>query len=285
MSREELRREPVECLLDLRYSGMGHPRQRLDLYIPRDRKVARLPVIVFCHGGGWEQGDKADGAGRLMPFLRTGRYAGVSIGYRLSGEAKWPAQIHDCKAAIRWIRASAAEYRLDPDRIAVWGRSAGGHLALLLGVSGGAPELEGDQGPYEGVSSKVACVANFFGVTEILALGRTMPDSPEAKLLGGPLSENAVKARAASPLTYVTANDPPVLTVHGDRDSTVPYDQAVRLDAALRKAGVPSYFVTVKGAQHGDWGNAANDRLAAFLARYLHGEDVSIPTETIDFKG
>ena len=107
MSVEERRKEPVTFELDIPYAGTDNPRQRLDLYLPKDHKSGNLPVIVFVHGGGWEHGNKSDGAGRLMPFLRTGRYAGVSVGYRLSGEATWPAQIHDCEAAIRRVRANA----------------------------------------------------------------------------------------------------------------------------------------------------------------------------------
>ncbi len=289
MPLEELRREPIMFELDTPYAATGNPRHRLDLYLPKNRKGEKLPVIVFFHGGGWMQGDKSYGTAALMPFLCTGQYAGASVGYRLSGEAQWPAQIYDCKAAIRWLRANARKYALDTDRIGVWGMSAGGHLALMLGVSGDVPELEGDIGPYKGVSSKIAAVVNFFGVSELLAIigqpsdfDRTRSDAPEAKLIGGGLHENPEKAKAASPITYVTANDPPVLTVHGTKDRTVPYDQAVRLDAALRKAGVPSYFVIVKGGGHDDFGTAADDRVKAFFEKYLRGKDVEISTAPLN---
>jgi acetyl esterase/lipase len=289
MRLEELRREPIIFELDLPYADTANPRHRLDLYLPKNRKSDKLPVIVFFHGGAWMHGDKAYGASVLMPFLRTDQYAGVSVGYRLSGEAQWPAQIYDCKAAIRWLRANAPKYGLDADHIGVWGSSAGGHLALLLGVSGDVPELEGDIGSYKGVSSKVAAVANFFGVSELLAMigqpsdiDRTRADAPEAKLISGGLCENPGKAKAASPITYVSANDPPVLTVHGTKDRTVPYDQAVRLDAALRKAGVPSFFVTIKGGGHGDFGTAADDRVKAFFDKYLRGKDVEVSTEPLN---
>ena len=108
ISVEELRREPITFELDIPYANTTNSRQRLDLYLPAKRKSEKLPVIVFVHGGGWQQGNKSDGARRLLPFVRTGQYAGVSLGYRLSGEATWPAQIHDSKAAIRWVRANAA---------------------------------------------------------------------------------------------------------------------------------------------------------------------------------
>ena len=289
MSLEELSREAITFELDIPYADTGNPSQRLDLYLPKNRKSGKLPVIVFIHGGGWTKGDKSDGGGRLMPFILTGQYAGVSIGYRLSGEAKWPAQLNDCKAAIRWVRANAPKYALDADHIGVWGRSAGAHLALMLGVSGDVSKLDGDLGTYKGVSSRVEAVANFFGASDLLAvmgqqnyIDRTISGILETKLIGGRARANPEKVKAASPITYLTANDPPVLTVHGDKDPTVPYDQAVRLDAALRKVGVPSYFVTVKGGGHGDFGTVADARAKAFFDKYLRGQDIVISTEPLN---
>jgi acetyl esterase/lipase len=132
MSAAELQKH-ITSELDIPYANDANPRHRLDLYLPKQRKNDRLQVIVFFHGGGWRQGDKSDGADRLVSFLRTGHYAGVSAGYRFSGEAQWPAQIYDCKAVIRWVRANASKYGLDADHIGVWGPSAGGHLALIWG--------------------------------------------------------------------------------------------------------------------------------------------------------
>jgi acetyl esterase/lipase len=288
MTLEQLRREPVRFALDIPYAATDNPRQRLDLYLPKAPRAGKLPVIVFLHGGGWVQGDKADGAAPLMPFVRSGEYAGVSVGYRLSDEAVWPAQIHDCKAAIRWIRANADRYGLDPKRIAVWGRSAGAHLALMLGVAGDVPQLEGDLGPHGDRTSEVSGVVNFFGVTKIVHIAsryndfdRDVPQTPEARLLGGPVRDNAKKARSASPITHVTPNDPPVLTIHGTADRTVPYVLAVRLDRALTRAGVPSYLIPVVGADHGDFPDEAMDRTADFLAKVLLGKDVDISTTAL----
>ncbi|HEX2485510.1 MAG TPA: prolyl oligopeptidase family serine peptidase, partial [Myxococcota bacterium] len=178
------------------------------------------------------------------------------------------------------------------ERIGVWGASAGAHLALMLGLGADAPELEGELGPHLGVSSRVAGVVSFFAPTELLAeigqpsdIDRRSPDAPEARLVGGPLPENEARARAASPTTYASPGDAPVLSVHGTADRTVPYDQAVRLDAALRKAGVPSYFVTIEAGGHGDFGTAADDRVAAFFAKYLQGKPVAVSTETIHYRG
>ena len=288
MSLDQLRREPIDFQLDIPYANTANPRQRLDVYTPTERKVDILPVIVFFHGGGWMQGDKSDGARRLLPFVRSGQYVGVSVGYRLSGEAPWPAQIHDSKAAIRWIRGNAARFGFDPDRIGAWGRNAGAHLALLLGTTGDVATLEGTFGLHRNASSSVRGVANYFGVSEMLAIqgqptdiDRTQPKAPEALLIGSPLAKTPDVARAASPVTYVTANDPPVLTVHGDADRVVPYDQAGRLDRALRRVGVPSYFITVRGAGHGDFPTAADDRVRMFFDRYLRGQNVLISTAAI----
>lgn len=288
MSVEELRREPIAVELDVPYADTGNPRHRLDLYLPKRRASEPLPVVVYFHGGAWMAGDKSDGAGRLLPLLRTGAYAGASAAYRLSGEATWPAQLHDCKAAIRWVRANAERYGFDPERIAVWGRSAGGHLALLVGATGDEPALEGDVGPHAGVSSRVAAVVSFFGVSDLLGLigqpgdiDRSQPDAPEALLIGGALRAHPERARAASPVAHASAGDPPVLTVHGTDDRTVPFDQAVRLDAALRAAGVPHVLVRVEGAGHGDFGTAADDRVLAFLDRHLRGRRVEVPAAPI----
>ncbi len=289
ISAEALRAESITSELDVAYDGGENPRRKLDLYLPEARARAALPVIVFFHGGGWSKGDKSDGAGRLLPFVRSGRYAGVSAEYRFSDEARWPAQIHDCKAVIRWVRANASRYGFDADRIGVWGTSAGAHLALMTGVTGDVAELEGDVGPHLDMSSRVSAVANFFGVTDLNAIGGTSggsdraarSDAPEARLIGGPVRENPEKARAASPITYVTPGDPPVLTVHGSADRTVAYEQSVALDRALRNAGVPTYFVTVSGAGHGNFGTSADDRVSAFLDRHLRGRDVEIPTSPI----
>lgn len=289
MSLAALCPEPVLSELDISYADTGNPMHRLDLYLPKNRTSDKLPVMVFFHGGGWMHGYKSDAAVMLMPFLYAGQYAVAFVAYRLTGEAQWPAQIHDCKAAIRWVRANALKYALNADRIGVWGVSAGGHLALMLGVSGDVPALEGDIGPYQGVSSKVNAVVNYFGVSELLPIidqpgnmDLTRSDTLAAKLIGGPLIENTGKAKAASPITYVTANDPPVLTVHGTKDYAVPYLQSIRLDAALKKVGVPSYFVTVIGGGHGDFGAAANDRVKAFFDKYLRGKDVQISTEPLN---
>ncbi len=157
--------ERIRLEKDIPYAGTKNPRQTLDLLLPKTVTGSGkpLPVIVYIHGGAFRSGNKAMGYGPLGALVASGEYAGATINYRLSGEAIWPAQIHDTKAAIRWVRANAAKYGLDPNRIAVMGSSAGGHLAAMVGTSGGVAELEGQLGSHTGTSSGVRCVVDLFG--------------------------------------------------------------------------------------------------------------------------
>lgn len=283
-------REGVKKLADLDYAGTGNPRQSLDLYLPEKRVgEGLLPLVVFIHGGAWQGGDKNGGGSKVAPFVTTGKYAGASIGYRLSGEAQWPSQIHDCKAAIRWLKAHAEEYGLDPDRIAVWGTSAGGHLVAMLGVSDGVGELEGEIGPHLDRNAKVRCVIDFFGPSEMLTMGdhdstidHNAPNSPESKLIGGAVQENPDKAKNASPIEHVTADDAPHLIVHGDQDPTVPYPQSVDYQKRLESAGVAAILLTVEGGGHGKgFGPAVNEAVTAYLEKMLLGEEREIADTTI----
>lgn len=145
--------DSVEVRKNLDYAGGGNPRQMLDLVLPKKRDGGgKLPLIVFIHGGGWRNGSKEGTLGRLVPFVETGEYAGATLNYRLTGESKWPTQIHDCKAAIRYLRGNAEKFGIDPKKIAVWGSSAGGHLVSMLGTSGGVKELEGELGEFDAQS-------------------------------------------------------------------------------------------------------------------------------------
>lgn len=281
--------EGVKLVADLPYADNDNPRQQLDLLLPeRPADDKPLPVVVFIHGGAWRGGDRKGGQPMIASLVASGRYAGASVGYRLSGEAIWPAQIHDCKAAIRWLRANAKKYNLDADKIAVWGASAGGHLVAMLGTSGGVKELEGTLGKHTDQSSRVTCVVNFFGPTELLTMGKfpssiqhDAANSPESLLIGGAIQENKDKARAASPITYVSKDDPPFLTLHGSEDPLVPYNQGERLHEELTKVGVSSVLVKVEGAGHGFGGPQVNERVRAFLDKHLRGQDVEVPATPI----
>jgi acetyl esterase/lipase len=262
--------EGTKAHRDLEYVKGGHERQRLDLYVP-EKADGPLPVIVWVHGGAWLGGSK-EGVGPALSFIRKG-YAVASINYRLSQHARFPAQIEDCKAAIRWLRAHAKEYNLDPDRFGVWGASAGGHLVALLGTSGDVKDLEGKEGT-PGQSSRVQAVVDWFGPTDVTRMGGSHdgPDSPEARLLGGPVQENMEKAVRANPITYVSRDDPPFLIMHGDKDPTVPFSQSELLLEALRNAGVEATFMPVKGAGHGgrEFSSEENCKLVeGFLDKHL----------------
>jgi acetyl esterase/lipase len=265
----------------------------LDLILPRQRNANQqpLPVIVWIHGGAWLGGSKDNGAQRIGSFVSTGQFAGVAVGYRLSHEAKWPAQILDCKAAIRWIRGNAKKYHLDATNIAVYGTSAGGHLSAMLGVSGDNPQLEGKLGKYTHYTSRVSCVVDFFGPTALLMMDdhpgtitHNAPDSPESRLIGKPIQQALPLSRQASPVAHVSQDDAPHLIVHGTRDQLVPFHQSTLFHAALKQAGVPSTLITVREGQHGVSGRLLNKRITQFLQRHLYGDAITLQDEVLDSK-
>ncbi len=283
-----LERFPVEARFDQPYAGNDNPYQMLDLYLPKSRKTDKpLPVIVFIHGGAWIGGDRTGGAGRVISYAATGEYIGVSVGYRLSHEAKWPAQIYDCKAAIRWLRGNADKLGLDPDHIGVWGTSAGGHLVSLLGTTGDVKELEGDLGPYTNQSSRVTCVVDECGPTDFeLPLTykdgvAQIDDEAVVGLIGGKLSDHPDLVKASSPITYVTSDDAPILILHGTKDQRVDFAHAEHFDKALDQAGVPCLLVPITDAGHGLGHPLMNDRISNFFARYLQDKTVDIPEEAL----
>ncbi len=262
----------VKVLKDLEYGQASGRAMLLDLYLP-EKADKPLPLIIWIHGGAWLAGSK-DGPSPALRFTAND-YAVAQVGYRLSQEAKFPAQIHDCKAAVRWLRANAAKYNLDSNKFAAWGGSAGGHLVALLGTSGGVAELEGSVNNLK-ESSRVQAVVDWFGPTDFLHIGdaesdirHNSPDSPESKLIGGAILENKDKAAKASPITYVSKDAPPFLIMHGDRDRTVPFNQSERLYAALKKAGLDATFIPMKGAGHGFGGPEAITPVQDFLKRCL----------------
>lgn len=241
---------------DIVYASIEGRDLVLDVYAPKSRPAELIPVVVWVHGGGWRGGSK-DGIRRSVPILSHGLGL-VSIGYRLSGEAKFPAAIADVKAAIRWVRANASRYGFDPDRLGAWGSSAGGHLVALLGTAHEVAEWDSMHEENAGVSSRPTAVCNWFGPTDFLRMndfpGRIdhdAPDSPESLFIGVPIQENPDKTQRANPIRYVTPDDPPMLHMHGEKDGSVPYNQSELLHAALEKAGVESDLYMVKNADHG----------------------------------
>jgi acetyl esterase/lipase len=225
-----------------------------------------VPVVVWIHGGGWFQGSRLPIPPGVSALCSRG-YAVASIDYRLVPDAIWPAQLQDCKGAVRWLRAHADQYGLDPDRIAAWGESAGGQLAAMLGVTGGlgtisigsvAVDLEGTMGGNSGLSSRVQAAVMWYGYSDLLQLrfypASTLHDpqgSPESKLVGGPIQKNPERTATASPASFVSPDDPPFLVMHGTIDNLVPFNQSEILTDALRAHGVPVSFVPVPNVGRG----------------------------------
>lgn len=240
----------------------------LDLTVPATTEPA--PLVVWIHGGGWRRGSRANN--RLAWLVERG-FAVASIDYRLSGEAPWPAQIHDCKAAIRWLRDNAARYGYDASRIGAGGSSAGGHLAALLGTSGGVEALEGKVGKPSRASSRVQAVYDLFGPADLQAMpGARGGRGALAQLFGAPPSTLPDVVRAASPVTHVSAGDPPFLIAHGTTDRLVPLAQSRALHDRLGKAGIASTLRVMEGAGHGGPAfNAAGhrDEIEAFFRTHL----------------
>jgi len=273
-------------LHDIPYVSGGTEEQRLDLYLPPARTP--VPLVVWIHGGGWQGGSKSFCPARRMLALG---YAAASIEYRLSSTAIYPAQIEDCKAAIRYLRAHAAEYGIDPKRIGVWGASAGGHLVALLGVTGNIRDF--DVGENLDQSSAVQCVVDWFGPADFLRWGTTdmrMPENPNpppansplTRLIGGPVSTHQEAARRASPLFFVQRDSAPFLILHGDRDPLVPLQQSRELHAALQKAGVESTLKVIPGGGHGGpgFGTPENYKLIEDFFQQHLGDKSKAPAAT-----
>lgn len=266
----------AQAFLELQYTPDGTRAQALDLFLPA-KSSAPLPLLVWIHSGAWSQGSKQPCP--VVSWLSRG-YAIASIDYRLSREAQFPAQIHDCKAAVRFLRANAGKYNINPDRIGAWGLNAGGHLAALLGTSGDIKELEGAGGNPD-VSSRVQCVVDGGGHTDLTMIlaqsGREIKmradrhDSPESLLLGGPLARHMDEARAASPVTYVSKDDPPFLILHAQQDNTVPVAQSRELDEALKKVGVESTLIVTPTVVIDMRGRETLGKIESFLDKHLKG--------------
>ena len=260
----------VRALRNVEYARVdGNRSLYLDLYLP-EKAAAPTPLIVWIHGGGWVGGNKNN----CPPLAGVSKgCAAASIEYRFADVAPFPAQIHDCKGAIRFLRANAAKYNLDPNRIGAWGASAGGHLVALLGTGAAVQSLEGNVGGNLEYSSRVQAVCDYFGPADLMPL--TVPGvSPGAaavvaKLLGGPPAEKKDLAALASPVTHVTKDAPPFLIMHGDKDTLVPLSQSQTLHDALKKAGVDSTLKVIAGAGHGFASREITATVEAFFAKHL----------------
>jgi acetyl esterase/lipase len=242
----------VQVVRDLEYARIGGQSLKLDIYSPQ-HPAGKLPVVVWIHGGAWNSGDK-----NFCPigFMAAQNLAIVSMDYRLTEAAPFPAQLYDCKSVIRWLRANADQYNLDADHIGIFGASAGGHLALLLATTMNRASLEGDVGGNLNYSSRVQCVCAFYPPTDLNRLvadpqSRLDPDGDVAKLIGGAVASHEDRADFASPLTYVSQNCAPVFLMHGGADRLVPPDQSKIFYDALLKAGIEAHLEIIPGLGHG----------------------------------
>ncbi|MCX6921539.1 MAG: alpha/beta hydrolase [Verrucomicrobia bacterium] len=257
----------VRMTADLEYASPGGKSMKLDLYLPENPSSKPLPVVMWVHGGGWKGGSKSSCPGT---WLVAQGYAVASVEHRFIPDYAWPAQIEDCHAAVRWLRANAAKYGMDGKHIAAWGGSSGGHLVALMGTLD-APSEE-----------RVQAVIDWYGPTDLLTMPpnvlsakRTRADLAKANgalLLGGIVMDQPEKAKAASALYQVSAGDAPFLIMHGDQDTSVPVDQSVRLHEKLKSVGVESSLHIIAGAGHGGKlfeAPAQHKLIEEFLARQL----------------
>ncbi len=275
---EEPRPDFYSVIPDLVYKEAGGKKLLIDIYHP-----VKVPgphkMVLFIHGGGWHSGDK-----KICPVqvLLAGGLAAACFNYRLSSEAPFPAQIHDAKAAVRWLRVNAFRYNIAPKRIGVWGMSAGAHLAALLGTTGGVAAMEGArQRGRDRTSSRVQAVAAWFPPTDFLAMkyeGYAEYAEAVRLLLRLPrledLPKHAGQAKAASPMTYASRDDAPFMIMHGTLDRVVPVEQSRLLHQALIKAGADSTLKILPGASHGPGFNMPQVlQIREFFHRHLAGTE------------
>ncbi|MCG6154987.1 alpha/beta hydrolase [Rubinisphaera margarita] len=260
-------------LKDITFATVNSHELKLDLYLPKD--ATDPPLVVFIHGGGWRNGSHKR---CLTPWLTDHGFAVASISYRLTDKAVFPAQVHDCKAAVRWLREHAGEYGYNAKRIGVAGTSAGGYLAVFLGVTGGDEEFEGTVGGNLAQDSTVQAVVDYYGPTDFVLRSKNQPhktekpDSPVGLLLGTPASADLDLARRASPAFHVSDEAAPLLIIHGDQDKTVYLDQSQRLEEEYRTLDLDVTLEVVEGGGHGGdahFTKAYRDKVAKFLETHL----------------
>jgi len=262
-------RDRIKVIKNLEYSSYPYKNRQekllLDLYLPEKKPSQPLPLLIYIHGGGWIEGSKEDCPGAMV--AQKG-FALACINYRLSDRAILPAQIHDVKEAVRWLRKNAPQYHLDRDRFGAWGDSAGGHLSALLGTSAGVASLEGNT-EKESISSQIQAVCDWYGPTDLTQIPKAFEEYPTPevlaknkskpwwrltevvyKLLGAPVSKRRELAALANPITHIDDRDPPFLIVHGELDNVVPISQSDLLAKALKEKGVEVEYIRDPNLQH-----------------------------------
>jgi acetyl esterase/lipase len=258
----------VQADISYAESASGEP-LRFDLYLP---EAAGAPLLVWIHGGAWEAGNKS--AMPLAPFIERG-FAVASLDFSPASKARFPGQIHEIKAAIRFLRAQAQRYGYDARRIGIAGASSGAHLAAVVGTSNGHAELEGTLGEQRGESSEVQAIVSYFAATNLTTIlaqstpfGLNIREPALVRLLGATPKDAEPLARLASPVFHVDAGDPPLLLLHGDQDPQMPINQSHELEGAYEKAGLDVELIVVHGAAHGGdafYSPANVERVAQFL--------------------
>ena len=251
------------------YGTANNRENKVDLYLPRGAD-GPTPVLMYIHGGGWVGGSKESNVLRLLPWLEKG-WAVVNVQYRLGRVSLAPAAVEDCLCALRWVIRNAEDYNIDPGRIVVTGNSAGGHLALTTGMIPASAGLDRQCPGREELS--VAAVINWYGITDV----GDLLDGPNMKTYAvtwmGSLPNRYEIAERVSPLTYVRGGLPPILSIHGDADPTVPYQHGVRLHEELAKAAVANELHTVPGGRHGGFNREQTIAIFETIDRFLgaHG--------------
>src|SRR5277367_394504 len=277
MVTEMLRADQMTVIRNLPYANDGNPAHRLDLYMPLNGPLLTgRPLVIWVHGGGWEEGDKRNSPAPLLTHLGI---VAASINYRLSAEAKFPAQFEDCELALAWLRKHSREYGINPRKIGIWGHSAGGHLAALVGLK--------SAGLRPGADASVQAVCVWAGPTDFLTFASQCdpnndlnPDSPKgplAKLLGSVPKDAPDKAKAASPVTFVKPGVPPFLIVHGDSDDLVPVQQAKELYEKLQQVNAPVDLDIIKGRGHDLATEETLKEVLRFFEKYLKPHFFSAP--------
>ena len=266
----------VELIPDIEYGKVGLRPLKLDLYRPKKLKEP-VPGLIFIHGGGWSGGDKKVYRLHASRYAQRG-YVAVSIAYRFSGEAPFPAAVQDAKCAVRWMRTEGKRYGIDPNNIAVLGGSAGGHLAMMVGYSSDVKELEG-QGGHQQVSSRPQAVVNLYGPSDLTTPLGQASDLVHKFLGGKKYEEDPELYEKASPIHYLTKDDPPTLILHGTLDEVVPIAQSDVLAARLKKLGVPYTYDRLKGWPHTmDVAEPVFNRCVFFIDRFL-AQNMPVPKQ------
>ena len=243
---------------------------KLDLYLPRDVSGPN-PTLLYIHGGGWTGGSKEASVFTFLPYLEKG-WSVVNVEYRLARVSLAPAAVEDCLCALRWVMHNASTYNFDTNNLVVTGNSAGGHLALTTGMLPASAGLDREcPGPEQ---LKVSAIVNWYGITDV----EDLLDGPNMKTYAvtwlSSMENRREIARRVSPIHYVRADLPPIITIHGDADPTVPYSHAVRLHEALQKAGVPNQLVTIPGGHHGNFDREQTLRAYREIEKFLAAQNL-----------